>query len=309
MKLSLVIFSGVAIAHAFNVPTPLGNKRIPQLPQDSNLVENSADQPKTVGVSLVPMATAAFWALTSSSAMAAGPDWGIFEGKTLSLLHPVMMASMLGLSVSTALLGFDWRRQRTIGGEISDLKKTLPSLGGASSVAEAISAAEAAEDMALVVKLKAAMPIEAQIKELQDTRKALAEKDSKDKHFKQGSLLVLLGTVFAIEVSHRIFVQTFIRGMSHFLFLTWFVRLPSKGPLNTYARTGKLFPGPHLYAGAGLVCLWALAAACVPAMQKGDETARTVHIGANLTGIAFFVWQVQSGIPILLKVIEKAPWP
>ena len=204
MKLSLVIFSGVAIAHAFNAPSPMGNKRIPPLTVESNLVENNAEHLKAGSMSIVPLATTVFWALTSSSAMAAGPDWGIFEGKTLSLLHPVMMASMLGLSVSTALLGFDWRRQRTIGGEISDLKKTIPNLGGASSIAEAISAAEAAEDMALVVKLKAAMPIEVQIKELQDTRKALAEKDSKDKHFKQGSLLVLLGTVFAIEVSHMI---------------------------------------------------------------------------------------------------------
>jgi len=83
----------------------------------------------------------------------------------------------------------------------------------------------------------------------------------------------------------------------------------SQGPLNTYARAGKLFPGPHLYAGAGLVVLWALAAAAVPAMQKGSDTARTVHIGANLTMIALFAWQVTSGVPILLKVIEFTKWP
>lgn len=212
--------------------------------------------------------------------MAAGPDWGIFEGKTLSLLHPAMMAGMLGLSVSTALLGFDWRRQRTIGDEISSLKKQMPNLGGASSVAEAIAAAQAAEDTILAARLQGSLAIEAQIKDLQNERKALSEKGAREKHFSQGSLLAFLGTLFAIE-----------------------------GPLNTYARTGKLFPGPHLYAGAGLVCLWALASACVPAMQKGDDTARTVHIGANLAGIGLFVWQVQSGIPILLKVWEKAPWP
>jgi hypothetical protein len=82
-----------------------------------------------------------------------------------------------------------------------------------------------------------------------------------------------------------------------------------QGPLNTYARAGKLFPGPHLYAGAGLVVLWALAVSTIPAMQKGNETARTVHIGANLTGIGFFVWQVTSGLPILFKVWEKTSWP
>ena len=82
-----------------------------------------------------------------------------------------------------------------------------------------------------------------------------------------------------------------------------------KGPLNTYARAGKLFPGPHLYAGAGLVCLWALAAACVPAMQKGNDTARSIHIGANAAGLSMFAWQVVTGIPILLKVVEKTSWP
>lgn len=55
--------------------------------------------------------------------------------------------------------------------------------------------------------------------------------------------------------------------------------------------------------------LWALAAACVPAMQKGSDTARTVHIGANLAGIGLFGWQVVSGIPILQKVIENTRWP
>jgi hypothetical protein len=64
-----------------------------------------------------------------------------------------------------------------------------------------------------------------------------------------------------------------------------------------------------LYAGAGLVVLWALAVSTVPAMQKGDETARKVHIGANLTGISFFVWQVTTGLPILEKVWEKTLWP
>ena len=89
------------------------------------------------------------------------------------------------------------------------------------------------------------------------------------------------------------------------LFSLW----SQQGPLNTYARAGKLFPGPHLYAGAGLVVLWSLAGAMVPAMTKGNDTARTVHIGANIAGIGLFGWQVVSGWPILLKVIEKTSWP
>ena len=105
---------------------------------------------------------------------------GIFEGKTGSLLHPAMMFGMLTLSVSTALLGFEWRRQRTIGDEISTLKKSLPKLDGAKSVPEALKACQAAEeiDSAQLARLQSALPIDSQIKELQVERKTLAGKYS-----------------------------------------------------------------------------------------------------------------------------------
>mmetsp|Transcript_33770 Transcript_33770/g.41414 ORF Transcript_33770/g.41414 Transcript_33770/m.41414 type:complete len:308 (+) Transcript_33770:70-993(+) len=230
---------------------------------------------------LIASAATAAWLASPLAASAAGPDWGIFEGKTGSLLHPVSMASMFVFSVYTAFLGFQWRRQRTIGDEISALKKTLPKFDG-SSLSDAIAALESAEevDTYKVNALKLALPIQADIDSLIAERKELSSQGNKDKHFSQGALLAFIGTFFAIE-----------------------------GPLNTYARAGKLFPGPHLYAGAALVVLWALAAACVPAMQKGSETARTIHIGANVAGIGMFAWQVQSGIPILLKVWEKTSWP
>lgn len=86
-------------------------------------------------------------------------------------------------------------------------------------------------------------------------------------------------------------------------------QLYMQGPLNTYARAGKLFPGPHLYVGAALVVVWALAVATVPSMQKGNDAARTLHIGANLAGLGLFGWQVVSGVPILFKVIEFTKWP
>lgn len=137
------------------------------------------------------------------SASAAGPDWGIFEGRSLSLLHPIMMASMAIFSVSTALLGFQWRRQRTLGDEISALKKTMPNLNGASSLKEALAAAEGAEsgvDASYVASLKAALPTESQVAELTKERKDLASAGPRDKHFNQGSLLFFLGITFAIEV-------------------------------------------------------------------------------------------------------------
>lgn len=221
-------------------------------------------------------------ALSPTAAHAAGPDWGIFEGRTGSLLHPITMGGAFLFSLSTGYLGFQYRRQRTLGGEISALKKTLPSLNGEKSLSAAISAAQGAEvvDSALVMKLKSAMPVQQQIDELTAERKDLSKKNLRDNHFSQGSLLAFIGTAFAIE-----------------------------GPLNTYARAGKLFPGPHLYAGAGLVVLWAAAAACVPAMQKGNDTARSIHIGANVAGTGLFAWQILTGWPILQKVVQLTHWP
>ncbi|KAL3800713.1 hypothetical protein ACHAWO_013255 [Cyclotella atomus] len=244
---------------------------------------NLSNDSSTRSASTAAIAAATAALLSSPlAANAAGPDWGIFEGRTGSLLHPTAMFGMAALSASTALLGFQWRRQRTLGDEISALKKTLPDLGGAASVSDALAAAQSAEsvDSVLVSKLKAALPVESEINALTKERKDLATAGPRDKHFSQGSLLLFTGIAFAIE-----------------------------GPLNTYARAGKLFPGPHLYAGAGLVVLWALAASMVPAMQKGNDAARTVHIGANVAGLGLFIWQITSGVPILFKVIEFTKWP
>ena len=110
-------------------------------------------------------------------------DIAIFKGKTLSLLHPVMMLGLLGFSLSTGLLGLQWRRQRTLGDEISALKKTMP----------AVAEGEA--------PTPAALAIQTQVDELTAERKQLAAEGPRDKHFSQGSLLAFLGTLFAIEVS------------------------------------------------------------------------------------------------------------
>lgn len=249
-----------------------------------NFATDLQDEPSSSSHSAFTAIAAAAATIASSplAANAAGPDWGLFEGRTASLLHPIAMFSMAGLMASTALLGFQWRRQRTMGDEISDLKKSLPALGGAASVTLALAEAEGAEtvDSGYVAKLKAALPVQSQIDELVKERKDLASKAPKDKHFSNGSLLLFVGIAFAIE-----------------------------GPLNTYARAGKLFPGPHLYAACGLVTLWALAASMVPHMQKGNDTARSVHIGANVIGMGLFAWQITSGVPILLKVLEFTKWP
>jgi hypothetical protein len=82
-----------------------------------------------------------------------------------------------------------------------------------------------------------------------------------------------------------------------------------EGCLNTYTRTGKLFPGPHLFAGAAIVALWALAAALVPAMQKGNQNARNAHIALNAVNVGLFIWQIPTGFDIVNKVFQFTTFP
>lgn len=208
MRVAVVILSLLSLAEAFVAPkqaftSPLAVSTFSPAPATALFAaDNDSENESSLSLPSVATTTAAFWSLTATMASAAGPDWGIFEGRTLSLLHPFMMLGMLGLSVSTALLGFNWRRQRTIGDEISEIKKRLPDLGGAKTVSEAIAAAKAAEtvDSALVSKLEAALPVQEEIDSLTAERKDLSQGNNRDRHFNQGALLAFIGTAFAIEV-------------------------------------------------------------------------------------------------------------
>lgn len=123
-------------------------------------------------------------------------------------------------------------------------------------------------------------PLEAKIQQLTDERKNLIKGSYRDKHFNAGSVLLGFG----------VFESVF-------------------GGINTWFRTGKLFPGPHLFAGAGITVLWAAAAALVPAMQRGNETARNLHIALNMLNVTLFLWQIPTGIDIIFKVFEFTQWP
>ncbi|KMT20251.1 hypothetical protein BVRB_1g002550 [Beta vulgaris subsp. vulgaris] len=123
-------------------------------------------------------------------------------------------------------------------------------------------------------------PVETKIQELTEERKQLLKGNFRDRHFNAGSLLLGFGVFEAVG-----------------------------GGVNTWMRTGKLFPGPHLFAGAGITVLWAAAAALVPAMQKGNETARSLHIALNAVNVILFVWQIPTGIDIVFKVFEFTNWP
>jgi hypothetical protein len=119
-----------------------------------------------------------------------------------------------------------------------------------------------------------------EIKSLEEERKNLIGQKLNEKHHNWGSLILGLGTMMAIA-----------------------------GPTNTFLRTGKLFPGPHLYAGGAMVVLWAAAAALVPSMQKGNDTSRSLHIAFNAVNIGLFLWQVPTGLDIVAKVFQFTTLP
>ena len=204
-------------------------------------------------------------------ASAAGGAYGVFEGKLASMAHPVTMLALFGTSVYSAYLGLQWRRLRGIGEELKELTKSLPKLSSgqakspmsefmasATSEITTLTAAEGDNTARLsalrgdISLMQGAMEIDTKIIELSATRKSLIGMNLRDKHYTTGSTLLGVGVGVAIL-----------------------------GAFNTYMRVGKLFPGPHLYAGMAVTGLWAASAALVPEMQKGNNYARTGTIRSN----------------------------
>lgn len=196
-------------------------------------------------------------------AFAISGEFGILEGRSASLIHPIVMGGLFVYTLWTGYLGWQWRRIRTIQDEINELKKQVnpqPKKEGDPPAPPS--------------------PIETKIQQLTEERKGLLKGSFGDRHFNAGSILLGFGVFEAIG-----------------------------GGFNTWARTGKLFPGPHLFAGAGITILWAFAAALVPAMQKGNDVARSLHIALNAVNVLLFIWQIPTGIEIVLKVLEFTKWP
>jgi hypothetical protein len=126
MKVSFSIVPLLAAVDAFTLPSvnrasivsqSNGFVRIVRFSHstDDNQNDSFELEPPSVGIAKpfnpLPPLTAASIIFSSNAAFADSPDWGLFEGRTGSILHPIMMIGMLVLSISTALLGFDWRRQ------------------------------------------------------------------------------------------------------------------------------------------------------------------------------------------------------
>lgn len=226
-------------------------------------------------------AVAALLLLPADAALAVGGEFGILEGRSFALLHPLIMGGLFAYTLWAGYLGWQWRRVRTVQDEINALKKQLKPAAAATPAAVGAGAdSSSTTTPPPAAASKSPSPAEVRIEELTEERKALLKGSFRDRHFNAGSLLLGLGVLESVG-----------------------------GALNTWFRTGKLFPGPHLFAGAAITVLWAAAAALVPAMQKGDETARSLHIALNAVNVLLFVWQIPTGLEIVGKVFEFTTWP
>lgn len=237
----------------------------------NNLNLNFSDALLRFKSASLPLSALTFpFLLNPQDAFAAGGEFGILEGRSLALIHPIVMGGLFVYTLYAGYLGWQWRRVRTLQDEINELKKQ--------------------EKPAVVLTPQGTpppvdttptpSPFQAKIQQLSEERKELIKGQYRDKHFNAGSVLLAFGVFESIG-----------------------------GGVNTYLRTGKLFPGPHLYAGAAITVLWAAAAALVPPMQKGNETARNLHIALNVLNVLLFICQIPTGWDIVLKVFEFTKWP
>ena len=136
--------------------------------------------------------------------------YGILAGRSASMLHPITMMALLGTSLYSGYLGLQWRRLRGLSDNIKELQGQMPRLLTTGKPAQypiqdminemnkqwtELPADD--KQIELIRKdldsLKNALNLDAQIAELQATRKALQGENLKDKHFQSGSILLGAG--------------------------------------------------------------------------------------------------------------------
>ena len=216
------------------------------------------------------------------AAYAKGGEYGLAEGRIISLAHPVAMGGCFLATLYAGYTGLQWRMLRELGVE---LKEARAAASAAQKAVQEHAGAGASDEEALAPPppslVQAAPDADATVAALTEKRSVIQAGNFRDRHYQLGTILLAVGIPMALE-----------------------------GPVNTYMRAGKLFPGPHVYAGVGVASLWAIAAALVPEMQKGKEWARTAHIGVNAVTFGLFAYyQIPTGLEIAAKVIEKTKFP
>jgi hypothetical protein len=122
------------------------------------------------------------------AALAKDGEYGILEGKSVALLHPIIMLGLFGASVYAAYLGWQWRRTRTIGEEIRALKAQKPKVAVAAGGDSAPAAPEPS-------------PLDAQIAGLEKERKELVAGGFRDRHSNVGYALLGGGVTVGVAGS------------------------------------------------------------------------------------------------------------
>jgi hypothetical protein len=97
-------------------------------------------------------------------------------------------------------------------------------------------------------------------------------------------------------------------GQRHAALGRWIVGLTVLGSLGgmavTYLNNGTLVVGPHLFVGGSVVVLVLATAVLTPALQKGQDWARGLHLSLNGLILLLFGWQAITGIAILNKLLS-----
>jgi len=109
-----------------------------------------------------------------------------------------------------------------------------------------------------------------------ETKKALIQSKVRDKHYNTGAFMMaamIFGTLGGMAV--------------------------------TYINNNKLFVGPHLLVGLGMVGVVGLSAAMAPFMQRGNELARTSHLLLNMALVGLFGWQAVTGMQIVQRILSN----
>ncbi|CAI9768843.1 unnamed protein product [Fraxinus pennsylvanica] len=249
----------------FSTKLCIANNKVKLEKTPQKLINETLHHLKSASLPLAAITVPFF--LDTENALAVGGEFGILEGRSFALIHPIVMSGLFLYTLYAGYLGWQWRRVRTIQDEINELKKQVKPVA-------------VTPDGTPPAEPPKSSPVEAKIQLLTEERKELIKGSFRDRHFNAGSILLGFGVFEAVF-----------------------------GGVNTWFRTGKLFPGPHLFAGAAITVLWAAAAALVPSMQKGNETARNLHIALNALNVILFIWQIPTGIDIVFKVFEFTKWP
>ncbi|WP_041698544.1 DUF4079 domain-containing protein [Thalassoporum mexicanum] len=109
-----------------------------------------------------------------------------------------------------------------------------------------------------------------------DEKKKLLEGNFANRHFQIGSIFLVLMVMGAVG-----------------------------GMAVTYVNNNKLFVGPHLLAGLGLISLVAISASLVPFMQKGNAWARYTHVSINFALVGILTWQALTGFEIVQRILDS----